>query len=60
MIAYIRTGIDRNHHLLIIEYSTLYNEVDKSVIINMVNTLFSLSENDSYINSLSSTLNPKM
>ncbi len=31
MIAYIRTGIDRNHHLLILENPTIYNEVEKRI-----------------------------
>ncbi|MBM7655279.1 hypothetical protein JOC76_004789 [Neobacillus cucumis] len=36
MIAYIKAGIERNHHLLIIENKYLYNEAEKKI-----NQLFS-------------------
>lgn len=39
IIAYISAGIDRNHHLLIIENTTIYNEVEKRI-----NKLFSNEE----------------
>jgi hypothetical protein len=39
MMAYIREGLDRNHHLLIIENSTIYQSVEKRI-----NDLFSMEE----------------
>ncbi|RTR36388.1 hypothetical protein EKG37_02185 [Robertmurraya yapensis] len=43
LLAYIKTGIDRNHHLIIIENSTIYNLVEARI-----NELFS-SEDKNFI-----------
>lgn len=39
MMAYIKAGIERNHHLIIIENSNLYSEAEKRI-----NELFSIEE----------------